>query len=344
MRSEVAVLSGPLAEINDSLPSIKHSVASLPSLVASKTDSLSTRMQDDTQSIRSDLQQLQSYLQSSSESDQVQLNQIENLIRDSEQSHRIANIERMLSELSSHGAPRDKHEQRIVRRNPSKLSDAKSNQRQDSSILVGRLIAKPSNLRALCDGRAGLPEQGEASMERSFTCVESLSLYNSVKKSSLGCICRRRKRYQRQQLRWGPIELYDEASFSEEHYPNCKSSQIVTASHRHRSVGLKYTGITGLLNRAIAMAFSMSSGAGGFSISPSFTYYATVDEDSAPAFRLLETLSDAYWYCDRDDSLNGLSELVSRKILGLFQERQASPTDMSSYNKTLLHVAGDAVC
>lgn len=169
-------------------------------------------------------------------------------------------------------------------------------------------------------------------------------MYSVVKGGRHDCICRRRKRYQRQQLRWGPIELYDEASFSEEHYPNCKFSQIVTTSRRHRSVGLKYTGMTGLLNRAIAMAFSMSSGAGGFSISPSFTYYATVNEGSAPAFCLFRAFQDACDYCHRDDDLNGLSELVSRKILGLFQERQASPTDMGSYNETLLHVAGDAVC
>lgn len=102
--------------------------------------------------------------------------------------------------------------------------------------------------------------------------------------------------------------------------------------------------MTGLLNRAIAVAFSMSSGAGGFSIGPSFTYYATVDEESAPAFRLLGILERSFIYYRWYGDLNGIIELVSRKILSLFHERQASPTDMNSHNQSLLHLAGKAVC
>lgn len=196
-------------------------------------------------------------------------------------------------------------------------------------------MSKPSNLRDLCDEVAGLPGQSETNRVESSTYSRSPSTCNPVKWSSFTCTCRRRRRYQRRQVQLGPIELYDELSLTQEHFLNCRFFQVVT-DRRRRSLGFKYTGLTGLLNRAVAMAFSMSSGAGGFSINPSLTYYATVNEGTAPAFQLVHILGLVLRCNIQSDYLTEFVEHILTKIMKLIQDREASPTDVSSDDRTLL--------
>ncbi|RYP62588.1 hypothetical protein DL771_009667 [Monosporascus sp. 5C6A] len=212
---------------------------------------------------------------------------------------------------------------------------------QDSEVVVGRLLAKPSNLRALCDEVTAPLEEAQTGLKRPSRHLGAPLLRGSVTGSGTNCICRRRQRYHQQRLRLGALELYDETTVAEEHLPDCQISQVLPR-HRHRSLGVKYTGAARLLNRAVNMAFSMTFGAGGFSIAPVFTYYATVDGQTAPAFQLLNIMRDAIHHF-RDSGLthwNTLGETALKKILKLFRERKASPTDVDSMNRSLLHLTG----
>lgn len=163
---------------------------------------------------------------------------------------------------------------------------------------------------------------------------------------NLSCFCRRRKIYRRKQIRLGSVELYDETYLTQEHLPGCELSEFV-ANRRRRSLGFRCSGLAGLLNRAVSIAFYMRSGAGGFSFGPDITYYAIVDESVAPAFRLLNA-SDGYLRFKHQDidrmHWNILLEMVSKKIQRLFYERKASPTDMNHSNQNLLHMLGQLVC
>lgn len=208
---------------------------------------------------------------------------------------------------------------------------------QSSDVVVGRLIARPNNLRSLCNELSSLPRGSE-----SFTYFKSASLQSSINLGNASYIYGRRKRRRRQRIRWGPFEFYDEDTLTEENLPDSNISQAIS---RHRSIGLKYLGAANLLSRAVNIAFSMSSGAGGFSIAPSFTYYATVDERTAPAFRLLDLLRRHLVSLETKEAhFQGIAQAVFGKIFMLYRERRASYTDVNFNNRTILHVVGDLVC
>ncbi|RYP66067.1 hypothetical protein DL769_006129 [Monosporascus sp. CRB-8-3] len=321
VRSEVAVLNDPLAKVNDSLPTIQRLVDALPPLLAQNAESLSTQLYASTQEIRDELQQLQNSFRTPFVSNRDQLDRIEQSLQTFDQSSRLAGMERMLGELVIQGATRNAQAQHAI---------------------VSRLVAKPSSLKALCNEVAAPFEEAQAGLKGPSRQFETLLLRGSVTGSGTNCICRRRRRYQQQRLRLGALELYDETTLTEEHLPDCQISQVLPR-HRHRSLGVKYTGAIRLLDKAVNMAFSMTFGAGGFSIAPVFTYYATVDDQTAPAFQILDILDKAIGYllptAGRD--WNMLTETALKKILKLFRERRSSPTDVDSMNGSLLHLAGN---
>ena len=94
----------------------------------------------------------------------------------------------------------------------------------------------------------------------------------------------------------------------------------------------------------------MTRGVGGWSISPSFTYYPTVDAETAPAFRILTLLKHAMRVIPYDDPgprtparLEELVALALVKLVTLFQTSKASPLAVDSRNKSLVHYAAEMV-
>lgn len=61
-----------------------------------------------------------------------------------------------------------------------------------------------------------------------------------------------------------------------------------------RLIRLRYAGLSRLLSSAICLTFTLFSGAGAYSLSPTFTYYPTVDESTAPAFRILNVVTELF--------------------------------------------------
>lgn len=214
---------------------------------------------------------------------------------------------------------------------------------QSSDVVVGRLIAKPNNLRSLCDEFSSLPTGSESYTKEPLASFKSTLLQSSINLGNASYIYGRRKRRQRQRIRWGPFEFYEEDTLTEENLPDSNISQAI---NRHRSIGLKYMGAANLLSKAVNVAFSMSSGAGGFSIAPSFMYYATVDGRTAPAFRLLYLLHEhlIFSLAKRKAHSQRFAEKVLEKIFVLYRERRASYTDVNFENCTILHIVGRLVC
>ena len=302
-------------------------------------DSISIQSHNDTQVLRGGIEQLQESFQSSSESV---------LLQQAEQSRQLADIRRLLSELGAGQIPRRPDEKDRVR--IDKLPDeVQSNLLQSTEMYVHRLVAKPSGLRQLCDSVSTLPGQPGTLTGRLMTTSMSQPTVYPTTTRGIGCICRRRKRYRRQQLRLGSIEIYSETALTEEHIPGCKFSQIVPNDKR-QAFGIKYTGLARVLQRAVDMAFYMSTGAGGFGIGPNLSYYATVDRETAPVFMLLEALKQSAM-CSRGPnptitptSWIEFAEKILGKVQRLFHERKASPTDVTQYNESILHVIGETVC
>jgi hypothetical protein len=152
------------------------------------------------------------------------------------------------------------------------------------------MIPKPSNLRILCDGlnidhRAG--EVWRPRLREQLHAGNMLSTKDNVPQpiNPISCTCRPRRRLERRYKRWGWVEIYKDIIHFEAHLPTCAFSQITNTFEQN--VGMRYTGLTWLLNKAVHITLSMKSGAGGMNISPRFTYFATVNQHKAPAFRVI---------------------------------------------------------
>ena len=93
------------------------------------------------------------------------------------------------------------------------------------------------------------------------------------------------------------------------------------------------------------MAFYLNTGAGGFGISSDLTYYATVDDKTAPVFQTMEILKKSLCFSESPDWTNwvNLAEVGFKKIERLYAERKASPTDVNKDNQSVLHLASQYV-
>ena len=301
-------------------------------------DNISIQSHNDTQVLRGGIEKLQESFQSSSESV---------LLQQAEQSRQLADIRRLLSELGAVQVPGRPDEQSRVR--IDKLPDeVQSNLLQSTEIYVHRLVAKPSGLRQLCDSVSTLPGQpGTLTGRLSTTSMSQPTVYPPTTRG-IGCICRRRKRYRRQQLRLGSIEIYSETALTEEHIPGCKYS-LVVPNDRRQALGFKYTGLVRIFQRAVSMTFCINTGAGGFSIGPNLSYHATVDRETAPVFMLLDALQYSARFIRRSNSnitptsWTEFAEKVLGKVQRLFHERKASPTDVTQYNESILHFIDETV-
>lgn len=158
--------------------------------------------------------------------------------------------------------------------------------------------------------------------------------------SSFACTCRPRLLRQRENSGWGPLAFFSETT-AREHLPGCPAARIAVAN-RSRTVGVKYTGLKRFLNAAVEFSFAMTSGGGGWSLSPNFRYYPTVDEKTAPAFRIMELifrLQRAPWP-GQGATPQWHDEFVAlalAKLVKLFKSGRASPLAVDSLNRTLIH-------
>ncbi|KAI1073364.1 hypothetical protein F5B20DRAFT_567325 [Whalleya microplaca] len=211
-----------------------------------------------------------------------------------------------------------------------------------SSTVAGRL-SKPSILKAVHD-ELNVSNSGNFQMDSVSSSLESIldpgqkpqggTLTSYMTETT--CFCRTHRYLGRKTLRLGPINFFGETRILEQHLPGCRLSQVAGRQHT-RAFGLTYTGLRALVNNAIRFSFLVSSGAGGFSISPNVTYYPTVDQASSPTFRILYSLklnalklvSKTQW-----DELIGLS---LRQIWRAFRDGKASPQDVDQFDRSLLH-------
>ncbi len=129
---------------------------------------------------------------------------------------------------------------------------------------------------------------------------------------------------------------------SQEHLPECPASRTVEADWS-RKVAFKYTGLRSILSSAVQLSFAIKSGAGGWTISPGFTYYPTVDRRNAPAFQIMNLLRGAVWDFRLSSQWDKFVALALAKILRLFQTRRASPLAVDSNNTSLAHLAAQSV-
>lgn len=156
---------------------------------------------------------------------------------------------------------------------------------------------------------------------------------------SFSCMCRRIRRFQRKTIVRGSLALSSE-TVTERHLPGCPAKQKIKDTGESRSFSLTYTGLRRLLNLAVQLSFTVTSGAGGGSLSPRFTYFPTVDSKTAPAWRMLNLLVD----CRLQGHLwDKLASSVVSSIIKLFRTKKASPRAVDAGNRSLVYQLAECV-
>ncbi|KAK7934584.1 hypothetical protein PG985_000079 [Apiospora marii] len=212
---------------------------------------------------------------------------------------------------------------------------------QSANAIATRLLSKPSTLREVVDVTESLPT---AAHNKATPRTSSVGVVNprEQRPGILGrCNCRRPRRVRQRRLRkWGPLLAFDEIETIDLHRPDCEFSPFATGD-RSRKLGISYAGMRVIASWAIAYSFSASSGAGGCSIMPSFTYYPTVDKRTSPIFRIIALL---FGVLDLVEGLDGMiegsqqrfAEICTSRISQLIKDQKASPLDVDSENNTLI--------
>lgn len=171
----------------------------------------------------------------------------------------------------------------------------------------------------------------------------------------MGCICLQLggliSRDEYQNLAWNSVLLYRQRS-TKEHWPGCPVGRRCTQK-RSQTLGMRFRALMGILGKAVEISFAMRSGAGGYSISPTFRYYPTVDEDTAPAFCILKLVDDYFEFnflrrfgsSSRLPAWELFAGTALKRLVGLFhgQTPKASPLDVTCENETLMHYAASVV-
>ncbi|KAI1377172.1 hypothetical protein F4677DRAFT_415538 [Hypoxylon crocopeplum] len=304
IRSEVAVVGAPVASIRDQLPLLQGSVDTTAHLVGV----IAHEIPESNQAIRQDVQRYH-------ESTQLQFRQHQEA---------LGKVEQLLKKLQRQGE-----------------------QSQSKETLAARAAGKPAALKELCDSIQASKQSHRQSFQLDQTACRSqdkaVSPFRSSRLTSITgrvCICHHPHwRMARTGIQLGHVYLSSEWE-TQGHWPSCPLSE--TARKNRRAVNLKYTGLARTLKSIINVSFAWTSGAGGFSISPNFAYYPTVDVKSDPAFRILRLIRSYLLYSKLGNREPFIVACLG-KLVRLFDEKKAYPTVVSDRNESLMHYAADVV-
>ncbi|KAK2025518.1 hypothetical protein LX32DRAFT_567856 [Colletotrichum zoysiae] len=197
---------------------------------------------------------------------------------------------------------------------------------RDQDVEIARLVAKPADLKTMCDAIL----QPQAPTERFGTT--SVSNMNDRL-----CPCVKRRSLQREEITWGPMFYTKLKRLTEHHLPGCPWQNLAPTECRlNRAFGFKLYEIGPLLKGAIRFTWSLSFGAGGLSINQTLNLGATVSGDRSPVFRI----SSLLFNCLLGDTLNTreketFAEECFKGILRCYSGKLACPSDVNDDGATL---------
>lgn len=247
---------------------------------------------------------------------------------------------------------------------PRPLGKEKRNQRveADSSCqfhnqeTLARLIAKPSQLKEMCqiiDVQASKARLNDVAAVNSISNFRSSSTvgakksgdFDSIKPLRLNCLCQKHWFKQQKVTVMASWVFSSEISNVEYHLPDCPFRSCVTSAKQTRWE-IRFAGLRGLINCAVGLSFSTSFGAGGFSLSPSFTYYPSVNSSTAPVFRILDLLR---WFFKLlpfpvetatealASTLLGFIDICIANIFRLYMDGKAAPQAIDELGRSAMH-------
>lgn len=163
------------------------------------------------------------------------------------------------------------------------------------------------------------------------------------------CSCRQRRVTRQKISAMASWVFSSETSQVQHHLPDCRFRNCVTSAKETRWE-VRFNGLRGLISYAVGLSFSSSFGAGGFSLSPNFTYYPSVNSSTMPVFRIMDLL---HWfltlipryalYPDQTEVKEGAQtilhfiDLCVDNIMFLYTREKASPRAIDECGRSALH-------
>lgn len=189
--------------------------------------------------------------------------------------------------------------------------------------LAVQIMQKPSLQQSMC-GQVSLATSNQNYQQSTSYAFSSQSF------SQAWCSCVKQTRQQRQEYRFGLFTVYGEDKIISLHAKNCP---YYITEKRSSTRGVRTTMLTSFLSKTVEMALMLPTGAGGNSIGLSLNLRTVVDERVAPAFLTLE--DDRPF---KTDTTGEYARSCLLKIGKLFRDGLASPYDIDSNGRNLLHV------
>lgn len=205
--------------------------------------------------------------------------------------------------------------------------------------MTAMMMSKPSLLRdaqniASSDYSNYLPTSSSGLLERNQNRPWTSSHRSRVK----SCGCWHRRQATQSEFRVLSISLLNETIVDMPHAADCPLAQITQVDHQ-RKIGFMYTGLRRVLSAAVSASLHLSYGAGGYSISPAFRYFAMVDSRQSPAFRLASVATAFFSHDPKVDLRNDvITRHFTSKLRRIYVAGNASLTDVNEYGQTLMDV------
>ncbi|KAE8450796.1 hypothetical protein EG329_005709 [Mollisiaceae sp. DMI_Dod_QoI] len=322
LRSEATSINASINTMNQSLPMITEEFHALGPLIATESRNILSQMQRDGRALNQNMSHLENQIGASLLSQKSQLERIEAHLYNRLQDERLARVEEILAGLELTGSPG--REYNHTTRN------------------LGRLVSKPDNLKSLCD-EFTTREAVSKSYHSRHIRTENFGI-RTRKAIRSGCSCGFARNQKKRYTRWGSLLLYHEESCSAIPFCDCERSEF-DQPESSRTLGATYFG--SLLRRAIGITLSMRHGAGGASLSAHLVHYHVVDDNTAPAFQLVEELEDAISSCRYRRLSLGIGDIgklfeeCSFRMRHLYRTGKAGPKDITLSGRTVLHLASD---
>lgn len=201
----------------------------------------------------------------------------------------------------------------------------------DGRAILPKLVSKPDTLRKISD------------IERSGDAPDSLARYpgeqylRSRAYAEFHCTCNPRRVSKSRRRLLGPVFMERKWVTDKIHGPRCPFACFHTRSNERWSFGLSVKALSGVLHAALTISMSATFGAGGFGLSPSFTYFPA--REDSPALEALDLLRAAFYervWSDEEADL--LFRRFIKTLQATLMARKWSPFDIDHRGCSLLRM------
>lgn len=207
------------------------------------------------------------------------------------------------------------------------------------------LVSKPSALKAICDNMSNLETMSRAdgsSLVSSETVTTEPVCQEADMRSQFRCTCNPRRVLRRQKRSFGAVYFAKEAVTERVHVVGCPFALFNIHETNSWSAGITFSAFRRVVSTAVNVSLSITAGAGGFGMSPSFTCFHM--RESSPAFQVVDVLlraSNLSRHKLTDEDVTKVFERGMYTLKTVLTSRTSSPFETDINGNTLLHAASD---